>query len=189
MPAVSRSIARQKLKHSWQDFLVSWALLPHAVEWGTPHGGLGRLAAVSVLRKFQCPFTWILDRSDVQINPFAWQSLGVPLQNGQFIYEPQPLKTFKTLLLECSSSVVVFDSRVTLRSGDWSFIAQVARQRKIMPWVMRPFFLTAQNGNPFAKYRWNCFYQFESDQLRLSCVKGAPLGQSFYASLHEVFDG
>jgi hypothetical protein len=159
------------------------------VEWGAPHGAWGRVAPARVIQSLGQPFLWILDRADLQVNAAFWESLGFDLQRSHFICEIESLRTFKMVLQEGVYGVVVLDTKKNLRSGDWSFVSQIARQKKVMPFVIRPFYLTPRNGNPFAKHRWNSFYSFEEHSLRLKCVKGLKLNKEIKAPLQEVLYG
>ncbi|MBT3585039.1 MAG: hypothetical protein HN509_09035 [Halobacteriovoraceae bacterium] len=144
------------------------------VEWGAPRGHYGRLAPLAFLRGEDCPpVVWVYNHKDVTVYPPAWASLGIDLSHFFFVDCKRPLPDLRPLFLDPVFPIIVLDSPSKLSPGDWSFMAAKVRENGQILFVIRPFYLKSERGNPHAHWRINSWFHSKEGVLCASPVKGS----------------
>ncbi len=140
-------------------------------EWGVPHGQDARLAVLSELfRKLggissKKLLLWIYPEKDFsqcyQNEAFIPYPLAlakeVPLEQIFFITSDHPVKELRPVFNDKTFSAIVIDSPPVFSNADFSFLNNRARQFGQYYFVLRPFFLSANQGNVFCRHRINIY--------------------------------
>lgn len=172
-----------------RDFFQCFDWSQGVMEWGAPHGQMARWMPAWVISRLGKDCLWVMDRKDLRMYPSAWRDLGVNLEKVHFLYEEKPLRSFKSLIHDHPFSFLVLDTGDFLKSGDLNFITQLTRQSHKPCFLMRHFYLSHRNGNPFARYRFNSFYDFQRHHLRLISLKGKFQSRPFQIPLRSFRRG
>lgn len=157
-------------------------------EWGCPHGTFGRVIPSLVAKSLGESFLWAYDDVGIEVYPNSLVDMGFDLSKFSFIKEENPIKKLKPLFNKKVHDVVVLDSKEFLNPSDLRFISNKGRQEGIFFFLLRPFYLSNKNGNPFCKYRINSSFNLKKKSFQLSFIKGS--NKKFInIYLNEVFDG
>ncbi len=147
-------------------------------EWGIPWGQALREVVLPFLvsaQKNQTPKPWILwiyGQKDVCINPLAWHARGLDLSHMRFAHTQQPVHELKPIFLSPFFRIIVIDSVRNLSDEECAFLARQARRQQQLLFLIRPFLLSPQQGNVWAKTRINCWRSNEQQRIYAKIVKG-----------------
>lgn len=181
--ALSAHTPIAKLNHYLATFHFGGGLC----EWGTPMGSLSRLLPAVVAQSFALPCLWITDNPHF-FYPNAWLGLGFDLHQIHFIKEDKPLESVRTASREKIFKLMVIDIQQFVETSDLHFLARTAAKNGATYFLLRNFFLSNKNGNPYSRYRFNASFSFPKDAFTLSVVKGRR-HQSLQLAFSEVLCG
>ncbi len=157
-------------------------------EWGTPSGSIAQVLPALVAQAMGEECLWVSDKEQNKIYPNSWSGLGFNLNSLYFLNESKPLQSIRTVLCENTFPFVIIDIRQRLNSADLHFLHTAVKQKKITIFLLRPFYLSNKNGNPFSKQRINSSYSISRKSFQLSVVKGRA-AQKINLSFQEVLCG
>lgn len=127
------------------------------IEWGLPLGRQGRMIPLLFLRGEIPPAIWIYADDGSDIYAPAWSGYGIDLQRLFFIRSSHPVKELRPLFLEPFFKIIIIDSPQRFLKGDMAFIHSQAKINQQIIFVIRPYFLSPNNGTPLASTRLNCW--------------------------------
>ncbi len=161
------------------------------IEWGCPHGSLGRFIITSIIASTEGNCLWLFDQSQLCVYPNSWKDMGLDLDRINFINTNKPLKNLKPVFLESTYKSIVIDSCEFLSKADLQFLYQKSKEHKLSLFLIRHYFLSNRNGNPFFKYRLNASFSLKDDSFKLNFIKGQNRKEKSYLRLktNEVFSG
>lgn len=142
------------------------------VEWGIPHGRNGRLVPLQFLRHRIPPSLWVYHHRGLGVFASSWIGHGVDLQRLFFIAADNPVRELKPVFLEDTFKRIVIDAPRRFSSGDMAFVAQQAREHGQILFLIRHYFLSRNQGNPYASLRVNT-WQSGRRSFALQVIKGA----------------
>lgn len=146
------------------------------VEWGIPPGLNGRLIPLQLL-KHQIPLSlWIYHHHGLGVFASSWISHGVDLQRLFFICSENPVRELRPIFLEDTFSRIIIDAPRRFSDGDMAFVSQQARQHGQIVFLIRHYFLSQKNGNPYASLRINT-WQSGKRTFSLQLIKGSSIGR------------
>lgn len=146
------------------------------VEWGIPPGLNGRLIPLQLL-KHQIPLSiWIYHHHGLGVFASSWISHGVDLQRLFFICSDNPVRELRPIFLEDTFRRIIIDAPRRLSDGDMAFVSQQARQQGQIVFLIRHYFLSQKNGNPYASLRINT-WQSGKRSFSLQPIKGTACGK------------
>lgn len=158
------------------DFLDGGLCWGELSEWGMPWGqSLRELILGFLIRAQEAEPSWILwiyGRSDISINPLAWQARGLDLSWIRFARAERPLQELKPLFLSAFFRIIVIDDALRLQDDDCAFLARQARRHEQIMILLRPHSLSQGRGNVWAKTRVNCWQDLTQERLFAKIVKG-----------------
>jgi hypothetical protein len=146
------------------------------VEWGIPPGFNGRLIPLQLLKQNIPPSVWIYHHHGLGVFASSWISHGVDLQRLFFICSENPVRELRPLFLEDTFKRIIIDAPHRFSSGDMAFVSQQARKQGQIVFLIRHFFLSEKNGNPYASLRINT-WQSGTRSFSLQMVKGPVTGR------------
>ncbi len=146
------------------------------VEWGIPPGMNGRLIPLQLLKQ-QIPLSvWIYHHHVLGVFASSWISHGVDLQRLFFICSENPVRELRPIFLEDTFRRIIIDSPRRFSDGDMAFVSQQARQQGQIVFLIRHYFLSQKNGNPYASLRINT-WQSGKRSFSLQVIKGSASGR------------
>lgn len=165
----------------WLQGGLAWGKVS---EWGMPLGSDTRSLLLTILRAQNTRFLWIYAQKLGIAHASAWSSR-VDLSKAYFATSDAPLRELKACFLQKSFPLIVIDSPLYLSLGDLAFLQQQARAFSCHYFLLRPYYLSSQRGNPFCSLRSNCFKQ-EGLAYILRQVKGQSRSPSLRLSFQEI---
>ena len=141
------------------------------IEWGIPPGLNGRLIPVQFLKQQIPTSVWIYHHHGLGIFASSWISHGVDLQRLFFMRSAQPVKELRPLFLEDTFKRIIIDSPKKFSKGDLAFVSQQARKYRQIVFLIRHYFLSPKQGNPYASLRINT-WQGKRGAFSLQVIKG-----------------
>ncbi len=156
-------------------------------EWGAPLGQLGRLIPALLIKQLASPCLWIRDNRNYEVYPSFWRDLGLDLKQVFFLYDDDPLKNLRQAFKSSEFKILVLDIERFITPANMNFLAKYSREEKVTCLLIRKYFLSPKNGNPFSKHRFNCSYSLRRNQIQISTVKGHQQPLSF--NMQEVLHG
>jgi len=142
------------------------------VEWGIPPGVNGRLIPLQLL-KHQIPLClWIYHHHGLGVFASSWISHGVDLERLFFICSENPVRELRPVFLEDTFKRIVIDAPRRFSGGDMAFVSRQAREQGQIVFLIRHYFLSRNNGNPYASLRINT-WQSGKRSFALQPVKGS----------------
>jgi hypothetical protein len=157
-------------------------------EWGAPAGQMGRLIPCLVVKAFAAKCLWVSSYENSKIYPPYWHHLGINMSKVYFLYDESPLKDLRFALREAKFKVIVIDIDKYVSPSDMNFLAKIAQKNGFSILLLRKYFLSSKNGNPFSRIRLNCSYSIRSNSIALNLIKG-PKVKRVTIGLEEVLDG
>lgn len=146
------------------------------VEWGIPPGLNGRLIPLQLL-KHQIPLSlWIYHHHGLGVFASSWISHGVDMQRLFFICSENPVKELRPVFLEDTFRRIIIDAPRRFSDGDMAFVSQQARKQEQIVFLIRHYFLSQKNGNPYASLRINT-WQSGKRAFSLQLIKGSTTGR------------
>lgn len=130
------------------------------VEWGMPMGRGGRELLRSFLsnRQEKHFVLWILNsKAEMSVYPPAWVAQGVDLSLLRFVACERPVEQLKAVFLNPVFKIIVLDMPLFISKEELAFIAGQARKNAQLILLLRPYFLTSERGNVWAKLRLNAW--------------------------------
>jgi hypothetical protein len=155
------------------------------VEWGIPPGLNGRLIPVQFLKQDIPASIWIYHHHGLGVFASSWISHGIDLQRLFFVRSAKPVRELRPLFLEDTFKRIIIDSPKNFSSGDLAFVSQQARKHKQVVFLIRHYFLSQKQGNPYASLRINT-WQNGDDNFSLDVIKGHNTGK-IRIPLREVY--
>lgn len=146
------------------------------VEWGIPPGLNGRLIPLQFLKQQIPASVWIYHHHGLGIFASSWISHGVDLQRLFFMRSAQPVKELRPLFLEDTFKRIIIDSPKKFSTGDLAFVSQQARKYRQIVFLIRHYFLSPKQGNPYASLRINT-WQGGQGEFSLQVIKGHEAGR------------
>jgi hypothetical protein len=150
------------------------------LEMGIPFGNGGRrllvqfiaaaTSGISGAQKHWC--LWISARTQPEVYPPAWQAMGVDLSLLRFASSESPVADLKAAFLDDLFRLIVIDHPKGLRSDEYTFLAQCARQHRKIIVVAHDRVLSPKDSNTAARYRLNVSKSPEKNVLQLTPVRG-----------------
>lgn len=174
--------------HRLEKFINSIPLEGALSEWGAPPGQMGRLIPSLVVKKMAIPCLWVRDYDQMLFYPAYWNSLGHSLEHMYFLHDKDPLQNLRVPFRQSKFRLLVLDLERFVSPADMNYLAKYCRQNQVTCMLLRKYFLSAKNGNPFCQHRINCSYSLQDDLLRVNLIKGRST-PSLKLSLDEVFNG
>ena len=146
------------------------------IEWGIPPGLNGRLIPLQLL-KHQIPLSlWIYHHHGLGVFASSWISHGVDMQRLFFICSGNPVKELRPVFLEDTFRRIIIDAPHRFSDGDMAFVSQQARKQEQIVFLIRHYFLSQKNGNPYASLRINT-WQSGNRAFSLQLIKGPTTGR------------
>jgi hypothetical protein len=155
------------------------------IEWGIPPGLNGRLIPVQFLKHGLPASIWIYHHHGLGVFASSWISHGIDLQRLFFIRSAKPVRELRPLFLEDTFKRIIIDSPKNFSNGDLAFVSQQARKHQQVVFLIRHYFLSQKQGNPYASLRINT-WQSGSDEFSLHVIKGHITGK-IRIPLREVY--
>ena len=155
------------------------------IEWGIPPGLNGRLIPVQFLKHGLPASIWIYHHHGLGVFASSWISHGIDLQRLFFIRSAKPVRELRPLFLEDTFKRIIIDSPKNFSSGDLAFVSQQARKHQQIVFLIRHYFLSQKQGNPYASLRINT-WQSDNDDFSLHVIKGHSTGK-IRIPLREVY--
>ncbi len=142
------------------------------VEWGCPHGKLARIFPLSYLNSVEGKVLWLYDREN--LNPYAptWEGIKGDLESIHFVKSDRPIKDLRPLFSDSTYKTIVIDTKEFLSNAELSYLRIASTNNQRRYFLIRPFYLSSNNGNPFCRFRINCFFSFKENRFKISYVKG-----------------
>lgn len=150
------------------------------LEMGIPFGNGGRRLLVQLIaaatsgisgaQKHWC--LWISARAQPEVYPPAWQAMGVDLNLLRFASSASPVADLKAVFLDDFFKLIVIDHPGGLRTDEYTFLAQCARQHHKIIVVTQDRTLSPKDSNTAARYRLNVSKSPDQNILQLSPVRG-----------------
>lgn len=142
-------------------------------EIGIPVGFSGRTLIADfvshVTRTDLC--LWVNGHSDMRVYPPAWISRGINPLKWVVANSAQPVRELKSSLMQPIFQLLILDMEAhQLSADDIAFISMQARLHHYAVIVIRPFLLSNNRGNTWAKLRLNITAQ--KKHIHLSVIKG-----------------
>jgi len=161
-------------------FLEGGLRVGEITEWGMPLGQGGR----EVLLSYLAPQTnhrcsgqwslWVCGYPELKVYPPAWQARGVSLEKVCFNYSINPVKELKPVLWSRFFRLLILDTSYSLTKEEYAFLAQRARENQQVVVLIKPYFLSTNYGNVWAKTRINCRRSVgQNKTYDLEMIKGA----------------
>ncbi|MCB0326816.1 MAG: hypothetical protein KDD52_04270 [Bdellovibrionales bacterium] len=142
------------------------------VEWGIPYGKNGRCIPLSFFRNISFPVAWIYEHKGLRVYPPSWKAFGINLEQFFFVESKQPLQDLKPLFLCRTFPVIVMDISSGLFQKHKAFLKQKAHQHEKIIFIIHPFWMRKDIGNPYAQVRINVFFHFFKNVFSLDLLKG-----------------
>jgi hypothetical protein len=155
------------------------------IEWGIPPGLNGRLIPVQFLKQDIPASIWIYHHHGLGVFASSWISHGIDLQRLFFIRSAKPVRELRPLFLEDTFKRIIIDSPKNFSSGDLAFVSQQARKYQQVVFLIRHYFLSQKQGNPYASLRINT-WQSGNNQFSLDVIKGQSTGK-IHIPLDQVY--
>lgn len=161
------------------QFLEGGLRVGEITEWGMPLGQGGREVLLSYLARHTARdrssqwSLWICGYPELKVYPPAWQARGVSLERVCFSYAVNPVKDLKPVWLSRFFRLLIVDTEHSLSKEDYAFLVQRARENQQVIALIKPYFLSANYGNVWAKTRINCRRAVHSNTYELEMVKGS----------------
>ena len=155
------------------------------IEWGIPPGLNGRLIPVQFLKHALPASIWIYHHHGLGVFASSWISHGIDLQRLFFIRSAKPVRELRPLFLEDTFKRIIIDSPKNFSNGDLAFVSQQARKHQQVVFLIRHYFLSQKQGNPYASLRINT-WQSGNDEFSLHVIKGHSTGK-IRIPLREVY--
>lgn len=146
------------------------------IEWGIPPGLNGRLMPLQFLKQQIPASIWIYHHHGLGVFASSWISHGVDLQRLFFIRSAQPVKELRPLFLEDTFKRIIIDAPKKFSLGDLAFVSRQARKQQQLVFLIRHYFLSQKQGNPYAALRINT-WQSQRDEFSLQVIKGHQPGK------------
>ncbi len=144
------------------------------VEFGAPYGAFSRIIPSLFIKAFDRNTLWISQNTDSDFYPKFFGSLGIKIKSLYFTNELKCSNTIKTAVLENAFNLIVIDTKEFLSKSDLNFLFSNSRKNKSTYLLLRPYYLSNLNGNPFAKFRFNSFFSLKSNEITFKTIKGGP---------------
>ena len=157
-------------------------------EWGAPAGQMGRLIPCLVVKAFEAKCLWVSSYESSKIYPPYLHHLGMDMSKVYFLYEKSPLKDLRFALRESKFKVIVIDIDKYVSASDMNFLSRLCQQNGFSILLLRKYFLSSKNGNPFSRVRLNCSYSLSSDSLSINLIKG-PRVKRVQLRLGDILNG
>ena len=157
-------------------------------EWGAPAGQMGRLIPCLVVKAFASKCLWVSSYEKSKIYPPYWHHLGVDMSKVYFLSEEKPLKDLRFALREAKFKVIVIDIDKYVSASDMNFLARLCSKNNLSILLLRKYFLSSKNGNPFSRVRLNCSYSLKTNALSINLIKGLRTKRTTI-QLQEVLNG
>lgn len=170
-----------------QEFFKINPVVGGLTEWGAPLGQLGRLIPAVIIKNLAKPCLWVRDSQDFEVYPSFWRDLGINLKEVFFLYDEDPLKNLRIPLKSSEFEVIVLDLNRFITPANMNFLAHYCRRQKVTCFLLRKYFLSPKNGNPFCRHRFNCSYSLQRDQIQITAIKGQH--KPLWLSMKEVVYG
>lgn len=154
------------------SYLEKFDFSSSVTEFGAPSGGFGRVIPAIIMNSFDRNVLWLTDKEECDLYPSFFNSIGVKLDRFLFVNSKKCLSTFRMAVLENAADLILMDTEAFVSKSDMNSFSSFARKNNCTYMILRPYYITNKNGNPFSKYRFNCFYNLRSDQFKISCLKG-----------------
>jgi len=126
-------------------------------EWGLPLGKGGRHWVLPYLRvasqKNWC--LWVSGYEDCEVFPPAFFAQGVRADRLVFAQTRHPIQDLHAALIHPLFRMIVLDGSLGLTPGALAFIEAKAREQGQAVLVLRPYRLSNDQGNVWAKFRVN----------------------------------
>jgi hypothetical protein len=155
------------------------------VEWGIPPGLNGRLMPVQFFKQGIPASVWIYHHHGLGVFASSWISHGIDLQRLFFIRSAKPVRELRPLFLEDTFKRIIIDSPKNFSNGDLAFVSQQARKHQQVIFLIRHYFLSPKQGNPYASLRINTWQNGNHD-FSLHVIKGHTRGK-IRIPLREVY--
>lgn len=170
------------------SFLDGFPLNYGVIEFGCPHGSFGRVIPALIARSLGNSCLWAYDDCDLNVYPNSWADIGFDLSRVSFIRDMKPIKCLKPVFNKKVHDVIVLDSKEFIRPSDLRYLANTARRQNVFFILLRNFYLSNKNGNPFCKYRINSSFDLSKKSFKLILIKGS--NKKFLSlSMQEVYNG
>ncbi|MEZ4705493.1 MAG: hypothetical protein R3A11_09955 [Bdellovibrionota bacterium] len=156
------------------------------VEWGIPYGKNGRWIPLSFFRMSTCSVAWIYDHEGVKVYPPAWEAFGIDLEKFFFVESKQVFQDVKPVFLCGAFPIIVLDVSTRVSLKEMAFLKQKSIQHKKIIFLIHPFWMRHEIGNPYAQVRINVFFHPLKDQFSLDVFKGGKK-ENLFISSQEVF--
>jgi len=126
-------------------------------EWGLPLGKEGRRWVLPYLKaasqKNWC--LWVSGYQDAEVFPPAFFAQGVRPERLVFAQSRRPVQELHAALIHSLFKLIVLDGSQGLTPGALAFLESKAREQRQAILVLRPFLLSNNQGNVWAKFRVN----------------------------------
>lgn len=136
-------------------------------EWGCPPGKGGREVLLKLLINSELPVAWVYQDRELLPYPPAFAERGADLKNFYFIYGEKPLHDLKALFTTEHFPIIVLDNISRLKREELALLRQWARTYHYKLFILRSFFLSNKNGNPFSRFRFNVSWQGRAFSFRI----------------------
>ena len=151
------------------------------IEWGAPPGrGARELLATFISnatrtsaehRPLWC--LWVEGSKDLKFYPPGWRARGVNLNRLCVIASSAPVTQLKPIFSDSLFKLIVLDAPTSLSEGDLVFLAQKARAHQRLILLLRPYLLSNQRGNVWAKIRVNTWQDHHNiDLFHVRAIRG-----------------
>ncbi|MFT5658030.1 MAG: hypothetical protein ACI9KN_001309 [Gammaproteobacteria bacterium] len=147
------------------------------IEWGIPPGLNGRLIPLQFLKQDIPASVWIYHHHGLGIFASSWISHGVDLRRLFFICSAQPVKELRPIFLEDTFQRIIIDAPKKFSTGDLAFVSHQARKNNQVIFLIRHYFLSQKQGNPYASLRINS-WQNATDSFVVQAIKGRVSGRT-----------
>lgn len=150
-------------------------------EWGLPLGFGTRRVILQFLaaathaapEHAPLPVLWVSSCTALHVFPPTWAAYGVDLQHIGFVRTDHPVRDLKPVFLDAYYRIVVLDMPTHLSRADFAFLAHRARANASIIMVLHNRFLTAEQGNVWARLRINGQrHETQPHGIRLTVVRG-----------------
>lgn len=126
-------------------------------EWGMPMGSGGRALIRGFVKEASLQQMSILWVSSHELLPYppAWQAEGVDLGQVFFARSADPIHDLRAVFRSSFFKMLVFDQPVGFFAEQLAFLAERARHYEQVVCILRPYALSHERGNVWAKWRFN----------------------------------
>ena len=142
-------------------------------EWGMPWGHMTRYLLLLFLAEATQSGQWCLwlhKREDLNIFAPSWLSFGVDLTKFRSTHFDGTLDGFRPVFMEPFFKIIIIDSQI--HKKELPFLAKRARLQKQLIFVIHDNHLSGRYANPWAKTRFNSWYDSIEQRFYLRPIKG-----------------